>query len=112
MDHTIAFQRAASAYALVARLTEHFPKAQRYGLGVRMETASIELVELIATGEALPDPLKGRAYSEAAAKADVCGVLARLCQERNLIGATNYFTLAGLFQETARLCVGLNKALR
>lgn len=112
MDHMIAFQRAESAYKLVNVLVETFPKIQRFGLGLRLESNSIELIELIATGETLPNPLKGKFVSEAAAKADVCGVLTRLCAERKLIGGTNYFTLAGLFQETAMLCTGWEKSLR
>ena len=112
MNHTIAFQKACSAYYLAADLIEQFPKSQRYALGARTETNVLELVEWIAMAEALPDPLKGRVYSEATAKADVCGVLIRLCLERKLIGETNYFVLVGLFQETAKCCVGLNKSLR
>lgn len=112
MNHTIAFQKACSAYRLVADLVDQFPKSQRYSLGNRMETNSLELIEWISQAEVLPDPLKGRTYAEATAKADVCGVLIRLCLERKLIGETNYFVLANLFQETAKCCVGLNKSLR
>lgn len=109
MDHTIAFQKACSAYRLIADLTKHFAKTERYGLGVRTETVCLELIEHIVMAEALPEPLKGRTYCEATAKADVCGVLVRLCLERKLISETNYFALAGLFQETAKCCVGLSK---
>ncbi len=111
LNHTIAFQKAISAYQIIDKLVEQFPKSQRYGLGVRLETNCLELIEWIATAETLPNPLKGRVVSEATAKADVCSVLIRLCLERKLIGETNYFTIANLFQEIAKLCVGWNKSL-
>lgn len=111
MPHSLAFAKTYDAYKLVADLTQNFPKKDRYMLGVRLETSTLELLAHVAEAETTAPALKDRALIAATVKADICAVLARLALERKLIVETNYFTLAEAFQEVAKMATGWRKSL-
>lgn len=111
MDHTIAFQKAYDCYRLAAGLVPSFPKVDRYGLGIRLETTLLGVLEAIITAEVTVPALKDRALVDAAVRADIGIVLCRLARERKLIEDTNYFTLARGLQEIAKMAIGWRKSL-
>jgi hypothetical protein len=111
MQHTFSFQKAYDAYRLISDLTERFPKKDRYTLGVRLETTTLDIIEAIAMAEATVAALKDRALVSATVKADVASVLIRLALERELVSETNYFTLAEAYGEIAKMATGWRKSL-
>jgi hypothetical protein len=112
MDHSIVFQKGLAAWQKSSNLIEHFEKFHRYALGLRWENQCLELVEEIIAAETLPEVMKASALSRAIVKADVCAVLSRFALEKKLIVETNYFILAGLFQEIAKMCTKWRSSLR
>jgi hypothetical protein len=111
MYHSLAFAKIYDAYRLVADLTTNFPKKDRYALGVRLETSTLELLSHIIEAETTVAALKDRALIAAVVSADICAVLTRLALERKLIAETNYFTLAEAFRETAKMTNGWRKSI-
>ncbi len=111
MEHSLTFSKTYDAYRLIADLTMNFPKKDRYTLGVRLETSTLDLLARIIEAETTVAALKDRALIAAVVSADVCAVLTRLALERKLIVETNYFTLAESFQEIAKMANGWRKSL-
>lgn len=111
MPHSLIFAKVYDAYRLISNLTVNFPKKDRYALGIRLETATLELLEHIIEAETTVAALKDRALIAAVVSADICSVLTRLSLERKLIAETNYFALAEAFQETAKMANGWRKSL-
>lgn len=111
MQHSLAFSKTYDAYRLIADLTMNFPKKDRYALGDRLETSTLDLLAHIIEAETTVAALKDRALIAAVVSADLCAVLTRLALERKLITETNYFTLAEAFQETAKMTNGWRKSL-
>lgn len=111
MNHSLAFQKAYDAFRLATDLVPHFPKIDRYALGLRIEDAALDLVERVAEAETTVPSLKDRVLIATIVKADVCNILIRLALERKLISETNYFVLTESFQEVARMANGWRKSL-
>src|SRR3989338_3230424 len=97
--NTQLLQKSYEYYVIVSALVEHFPKKDRHALGIRIENATLCLIEEILLAEQAPDVLRDHILLEASVKNAMIKLLVRIAQEKKLIAATNYFRLSGMSEE-------------
>ncbi|OGH80562.1 MAG: hypothetical protein A3I29_03900 [Candidatus Magasanikbacteria bacterium RIFCSPLOWO2_02_FULL_44_11] len=110
--NTILLQKTYEVYRQVSVEIASFPKFDRYSVGMKIDSASLGLIEAIITAEQAEPILKDRALIEASVKNEVTKIFLRLALERKLIKETNYFVWSGMLVEVGKMIGGWRKSLR
>jgi len=110
--NTILHQKTYILYTQLAKHVARFPKLERYGLGLKLDGACLQLLEQIITAEQTAPVLKDKALLEASVKTELIKVLLRLCAEQKLIKETNYFSWSANLVEIGKMIGGWKKSLR
>lgn len=110
--NTIIFQKTYEIYSLLSKLIWQFPKKDRHSLGIRLETALLNLLEAIIEAEQTLPALKEKSLLGAIIKAELTKIFLRLSVENALIKETNYFRFIQTLVEIQKMLNGWRKSLR
>ena len=83
-----------------------FPKVERYSLGERLQTTTLDLLEDLLKANQLPNNLKARALLTLSAKLDLLRLLVRLALETKCLDNNKYLTLQSKLQEIGKMLGG------
>lgn len=110
--NTLILQRCSKIYLSLSQLILTRPKKDRYGLGLKIETSSLLLIEQTVGAEQGTVVLKDRYLLEASIKLEILKIFLRFAVEKQLLKETNYFTLASHLLEIGKMIGGWRKSLR
>lgn len=110
--NTILLQKTYGLYLQLSQQIARFPKLERYGLGLKLDGACLQLLESIIAAEQTAPVLKDKALLEASVKAELIKLLLRLALEQKLIKETNYFAWSAILVEIGKMIGGWKKSLR
>lgn len=83
-----------------------FPKVERFSLGTRLESMSLEVLEGLLNANQLPNNLKRNALTSVSAKLDLLRLLIRLALETKCIDERKYLILQQLLLEIGKMLGG------
>jgi len=89
-----------------------FPKHEKYSLGEKLETAILESIELVITGNSQPKNFKEPFLLKAGAKTEILKLLFRLAFDCGFISQKQYLKLEEDLQEIGRMLGGWIKYVR
>lgn len=99
-------QKAKSAYALWHTFHELLPKAQRYSLGVRIDSLFIELIEALVVATFLVRDEKIPYVRLAIRKLDTIKILLLILFETKALDTKRYIALSTHLEEIGRMLGG------
>jgi hypothetical protein len=83
-----------------------FPKVERFSLGTRLESMSLDVLEGLLNANQLPNNLKRNALTPVSAKLDLLRLLIRLALETKCIDERKYLILQQLLLEIGKMLGG------
>lgn len=89
-----------------------FPKHEKYSIGEKLETAILESIELITTGNSQPKNFKEPFLLKAGAKTEILKLLFRLAFDCGFINQKQYLKAEENLQEIGRMLGGWIKYVR
>jgi hypothetical protein len=88
-----------------------FPKVERFSLGERLQSITLELLEGLLYANQLPNNLKRTTLIPLSAKLDLLKLLVRLAFETKCIDPKKYLTLQIFLQEIGKMLGGWIRSL-
>jgi len=93
-------------YQLVSPLIIKFPKPYRYGLGEKLQTAILNVVDLTAQGLYCRQPLKELQILKLIGAIQVVQLFIRLAYDEKLIDEQQFFRFSDQISELSRMAAG------
>lgn len=109
--NTITLQKSYDLYSKISKITNNFPKKERFSIGLKIDNISLELLEKIIESEQTKSVLKDKSLLEALIKTETLKLLLRLCLEKTLIKETNYFSWSENLIEIKKMIQGWRRSL-
>ncbi len=104
------FAKTYELYKLFYSYLQLFPKKDRYTLGLKCESALLEVLEAIIMASSLSKTEKLPILKRASVKLDVLKVFFRLAKDLKVLDTKKYLLLEGYLQEIGRMLGGWIKA--
>ena len=98
-------------YKNLCQSIETFPKTKRYGLGLKLDQISLELIELIIRASYLQREQKLPILEKSVVSADLLKILLRLAKDNKAIDNKKYLQLESNLQEIGRMIGGWKRSL-
>ncbi|MBN1585423.1 four helix bundle protein [Candidatus Uhrbacteria bacterium] len=105
-------EKVKSAYLLWFGYYLALPKAHRHSLGQRIDTAFINLIEIIAVATFLPKDEKSGPVRQTIGRADTLKVLLMVLWESKSLDSRKYAALSVRLEEIGRMLGGWSGQLR
>lgn len=99
-------QKVYDYYRDLHLAVEKFPKKDKYSIGVKVETQTLDLIELIFEATNAGKSEKTRPLEKAGAKTDLIKLLIRLAYEIKAIDQKKYLSLEEQVQEIGKMIGG------
>ncbi len=100
------------AYSLWVRLHHNFPRTERLGLGRKIDSAFLDLLEWTFVGAYLPPEQKIPVLNKAMTRLDIVKFFTQISWENKLIQNEQYIALSLMLEEIGRQLGGWKKGLQ
>jgi hypothetical protein len=105
-------QKIYDFYRTLHTTLEKMPKKDRYSIGLKLDTNTLDLLELAILAGSTTLPEKYDHLSRASAKLDLLKLLARLLYDLKAIDRKKYLELESHLQEIGKMIGGWLKSLK
>jgi len=107
----VVIGKGKEAYQLWLVLHRNFPKTERFGLGQKIDTIFLEILELGYSAGYLPPEQKTVALGKTITRLDILKFLFQIAWENKLIPNNKYIILSQKLEEIGRMLGGWKKGL-
>ena len=111
IHETPVFQKSYDLYKVLHEAVKKYPKGDRYSLGERTQTHTLELIESIAKAGHAKKDWKVPLLEQAIVSLELLKVLVRLGQDTRCLNQKQYLEMQERMQEIGRMLGGWRRSI-